>query len=102
VVIAQPPGSLQIVMTGGLFNPDRPQVAAGDVSFYLVNPSTSMEMHQMTILDTRGRVLAASAQVAVETAALFTVHGMKPGSYQFYCAVDGHRAEGMIGILAIR
>jgi uncharacterized cupredoxin-like copper-binding protein len=102
VVTAQPPGSFQIVMTGGLFNPDRPQVAAGDASFYLVNPSTSTEQHQMTILDAHGRVLAASARVDVQTAALFTVKGMKPGSYQFYCAVDGHRAEGMTGILQVR
>jgi plastocyanin len=89
-------------MTGGVFNPDRPQVAAGDASFYLVNPSTSSAQHQMTILEASGRVLAASARVEVQTAALFTVKGMKPGSYQFYCAVDGHRGEGMVGILQVQ
>jgi plastocyanin len=88
-------------MTGGVFSPDRLQVSPGDASFYLVNPATSTELHQMTILDASGRVLAASVRVAVETAALFTVKGMKPGSYQFYCAVDGHRAEGMTGILTV-
>jgi plastocyanin len=102
MVTAQPSGSLEIVMTGGAFNPKGPQVSAGYASFYLVNPSTSSAPHQMTILNASGRVLAASAQVAVETAALFTVRGMKPGSYEFYCAIDGHRAEGMTGILDVR
>jgi len=27
---------------------------------------------------------------------------LKPGSYKFYCSVDGHAAAGMIGPLTVK
>ena len=102
VVTTQPPGSLQIVMTHGSFTPKGPQVSAGDANFYLVNPPSSSAPHQMTIINALGRVLASSDSVEVERAALFTVKGLEPGSYDFYCAIDDHRSEGMTGVLEVR
>ena len=87
-------------MTNGVFAPDAPVTTAGDVTFYLVNPSSSSAPHQMTILDSRGNMLAASDSVEVSTSAVFVIRGLGAGQYTFYCSF--HRAEGMIGTLDVR
>ncbi|MGH2407228.1 MAG: cupredoxin domain-containing protein [Candidatus Limnocylindrales bacterium] len=99
------------------FVPDTVTAKAGTVVFFLQNvPGANAPDHQMTISpanitflsdgSTTGQVLAATRAIHPNEKAAFTVAGLTPGSYLFWCSIalpDGgnHAANGMTGTLTI-
>jgi plastocyanin len=45
--------------------------------------------------------LALSALVEQGTSATFTVNGLAPGTYVFWCTIGDHAALGMVGTLTV-
>ena len=51
--------------------------------------------------DAGGEAMLASAVKAGESADLAFTAPMAPGEYEFYCPVDGHKDQGMVGKLIV-
>jgi plastocyanin len=101
------------------FQPDHVSAKAGTVAFSLDNiPGSATEApdHMMLIGDCisfygdgsirAGQAVAATPHIAANQRATFTVNGLEPGTYVFWCAVnvpDGgnHASNGMVGTLTI-
>jgi plastocyanin len=120
-----PDGAVPITMTvtdvnHPRFQPDKVTATAGTVVFYLHNVPVGAEMpdHAMVIgaSDVQfypdgsvksGQVLADSGHVVANDEAVFTVTGLGPGTYKFWCNVnvaagDGtHETNGMTGTLTV-
>jgi plastocyanin len=89
-VSADPGGDLS-------FDTDALEAAAGRVTIEMANPSTVP--HNVSIegrgVDEEGRTVGQGGTSTV-TAEL------RPGEYDFYCSVAGHREGGMEGTLTVR
>ncbi len=83
------------------FSPAKLTVKAGNAVFFLSNMSHGSG-HTLAIgpVD-RSSHCAKSNMVAIGDTAAFTVQGLKPGTYAFWCTVDGHAAEGMVGTITV-
>jgi uncharacterized cupredoxin-like copper-binding protein len=86
---------------GGALIFDRTSLTAkaGKVTIDMTNPSSAGIQHSIAIegngVDKRGATANPGGQ-SVVTASL------KPGKYEFYCPVDGHKAAGMTGTLTVQ
>jgi plastocyanin len=81
------------------FKPDALMGSSADLVFFLTNDAHTF--HTLAIGPTVGSILAVSDPVPVGGSAVFTVHGLKPGSYRIWCTIDSHAAEGMVGTLKV-
>jgi plastocyanin len=83
-----------------VFHPSTLEVPAGDVTFFLHAPPENREPHNMAIR--LGLILVArSSFLDGGESAVFTVDGLPPGEYRFYCQFEDHLAEGMAGDLTV-
>ena len=89
-VAADPGGALK-------FEPSKLTVAAGKVTFHLTNKSSLPHA-----LEIEGHGIEAKTSTVTGANASVTIKDLKPGSYEFYCPVDGHRAAGMEGTLTVK
>ena len=103
-----PPGAISIQMAfvkgEPRFVPDQVTAQSDKVTFFLPNvrPESFMPQdHNMAIGPEIRKVLARSPYVRVEKAAVFTIEGLTPGTYTFWCELGVHAAEGMVGTLTI-
>jgi len=71
---------------------------AGQVTIDFDNPSSTD--HDVTIEDQGGTEVAATDIIADDTAT--ATADLQPGSYTFFCSVDGHREAGMEGPLTVK
>jgi plastocyanin len=71
---------------------------AGQVTIDFDNPSSTD--HDVTIEDQGGTEVAATDIIADDTAT--ATADLEPGSYTFFCSVDGHREAGMEGPLTVK
>jgi plastocyanin len=69
---------------------------AGKVTIVMTNPS--MIGHNVSI---EGGGLDAAGQIVGHGGTSTVTANLKPGTYTFFCAVDGHRQAGMQGTLTI-
>lgn len=97
-----PSGAVDVQLgSGSVFHPSSLAVPSGDVvTFFLHAPPENQQPHNMAIrmgLD----VVARSAFLDGGESALFTVDGLAPGEYRFYCEFEDHLAEGMAGDLTV-
>jgi uncharacterized cupredoxin-like copper-binding protein len=92
-------GTLDIpVATAGLaYKFKDAQATAGKVTFVSKNPQPTQ--HDIAI--TGNGVNAKGAVVSSGGTSRFTAN-LKPGTYTFYCSVDGHRQAGMQGKLTVK
>jgi len=90
VVAAEPSGQLK-------FDKTSLSAKAGSVKLDFDNPSPTA--HNVA-LELNGKKVAGTATVTQSKAALTAM--LKPGSYTFYCSVDGHRQAGMKGTLTVQ
>jgi plastocyanin len=71
--------------------------SAGEVTIDFDNPSA---IAHDVCLESGGQELGCSDTIAEGNASLS--QDLEPGSYTFYCSVDGHRQSGMEGTLTIK
>jgi plastocyanin len=71
---------------------------AGQVTIDFDNPSSTG--HDVTIEDQGGTEVIATDIITDDTAT--ATAKLKPGSYTFFCSVDGHREAGMEGPLTVK
>ena len=71
--------------------------SAGEVTIDFDNPSA---IAHDVCLESSGEELGCSDTIAQGNASLS--EDLEPGSYTFYCSVDGHRQSGMEGALTIK
>jgi plastocyanin len=71
---------------------------AGSDTIVFDNPSTTS--HNVEIEDADGNDVAETDTISGDTAE--TTADLEPGTYTFYCAVDGHREAGMEGTLTVK
>jgi plastocyanin len=72
---------------------------AGKVTVKFTNASSLP--HNFTISSSGGAVVGATPTFSGGGTKTVTVT-LKPGTYTFYCSVDGHRAAGMKGTLTVK
>jgi plastocyanin len=96
-----PTGAVQVELAGPPphYKPTELTAKAGEVAFFLHN--TSHGTHTMAIGPVLYQRLVASASVGSGQAATFTVHDLPSGRYIFWCTIDDHAAEGMVGTLTV-
>ena len=99
-----PPGAISIKLAreAPRFEPNQVTAKAGTVVFFLqMSPRGSLADHNLAIGPEIHEVLARSSFVQPTKSAVFTVEGLAPGTYTFWCQVPGHAANGMVGTLTI-
>ena len=97
-----PNGAVDVQLgQGSVFHPSTLEVPAGDaVTFFLHAPPENQQPHNMAIREGL-TVVARSAFLDAGESAVFTVVGLSPGAYRFYCEFEDHLAEGMAGDLIV-
>jgi uncharacterized cupredoxin-like copper-binding protein len=93
------------------YSPSEVTASGTSVKMFLVNLQTEADLngfvkaadlqHDLKILGADGQTLAQSERLAIGERATFTVDGLPPGSYEFYCTIPGHATQGMRGTLSI-
>lgn len=102
-----PSGAISLKLTedaGPRFQPDQATSKAGNVVIFLenvLNVDAGPFDHNMAIGPKLRVPLAASQVIRSERSAVFTVEGLTPGTYTFWCQVQDHAAKGMVGTLTI-
>ncbi|GAC1472039.1 MAG: hypothetical protein PVS3B2_16130 [Candidatus Dormibacteraceae bacterium] len=97
--VAQPAGSIKVVMSEFKYAPSSIEAPSGKVVFYLVNSGTTA--HNLIIRDSENRRIKGSELVSAGDSILFTVDSIAAGTYTIFCDQQGHEASGMKGTLTI-
>jgi plastocyanin len=71
---------------------------AGQVTVDFNNPASLA--HNVNIQDSSGSVVGSTDTIAGDKTS--TTVNLKPGTYTFFCSVDGHEAAGMKGTLTVK
>lgn len=82
------------------FAPAALTVKAGNEVFFLSNVSHGTHSFAIGPADRSSHCAVSDPLRAGETA-VFSVQGLKPGTYAFWCTIDGHAQEGMVGTLSV-
>ncbi len=72
---------------------------AGSVTLTMDNPSSDKESHAIAV---EGNGVDKDGQVVQPGSTSTVTADLKPGTYKFYCPVDGHRQGGMEGTLTVK
>ena len=81
------------------FNTDKLSAKAGNVTIEFDNPAALS--HNVEVESADGEELGVSDTIAESTTTL-QLSNVKPGTYEFYCNIPGHREGGMEGTLTVR
>jgi FtsP/CotA-like multicopper oxidase with cupredoxin domain len=101
--VVGPKGSIRDEMYSLAYHPGDITAKRGALVIFLVNPANkSLATHAMVIGTSVGQTIVRSDDVLLGQSAIFTVRGLPPGKYVFWCPIDDHADEGMIGSLTIR
>ena len=87
---ADPNGQLKFLASSA-------SATAGNVTLRMKNASSVP--HDIAI---RGNGVSKVGQVVQNGGTSMVTENLKPGSYTFYCSVDGHEAAGMKGTLVVK
>ena len=105
-----PAGAIDVLMTDGPdFEPDEVTAESGDLVFFLHNDKGAGPaiLHNFFLgTDVDSLPLAASPALMHGESVVFTVYGIEPGTYTYWCtvpALDGrpHSQLGMTGTLTV-
>ena len=78
----------------------RPVVWPGTLRLNVSNRGE--DVHDLVVLDRRGRRLAASGEIAAGARATIAVKLLRSGTYRLLCTRDDHAARGMRAWLRVR
>jgi plastocyanin len=78
------------------FDQSKLSAKAGKVTFKFANPSSVAHAFEV-----EGNGVEEETKTITNGDASVTVN-LKPGKYEYYCPVDGHRAAGMEGTLTVQ
>ena len=92
-------GAVNLTATDYKFDPSDPAVKSGDVTFTLEN--AGQQAHSLEIEDVNGQDQEIEGDVSPGQSGTLSVN-LKPGKYEFYCPVDGHRDLGMEGEITVK
>lgn len=86
---------------GGLlkYEPTSLSAKAGKVEIRFTNDSKIP--HDVAVAGKDGKDIAKSEEIT-EGSTDLVIKDLKPGTYQFYCTVPGHKQAGMVGDLTVR
>jgi plastocyanin len=82
------------------FDPKALTAKAGTVTITMDNPSGDSQPHAVSIEGPGG--VSAAGKIAQPGGTSQVSLKLKPGTYTFFCPVDGHRAAGMEGTLTVQ
>ena len=88
---ADPSGALK-------FNVSTLHAKAGAVTLQMANPSGSGVPHGISV---QGHGVDKDSKIVQPGRTATVTATLKPGTYQFYCPVTGHKAAGMKGTLTV-
>jgi uncharacterized cupredoxin-like copper-binding protein len=88
---ADPGGALRFTKT-------KLTAKAGTVTLVLKNPSSSGTQHGIAV---EGKGVDKDGPTAAPGGTSKVTVDLKPGTYEFYCPVDGHKQAGMEGKLTV-
>lgn len=76
---------------------------AGTLALFLINPVNKEHpfSHDMQIGTVQGQPLASSPVLRNGETGVFTIDALPAGDYVFWCSVNRHAQEGMIGTLTV-
>ncbi len=81
------------------YDTDSLSAKAGNITIDFDNPSDALG-HDVCVEEGGGKELGCSDVVTGEQTSL-DLKNVKPGTYKFFCSVDGHRDAGMEGTLKV-
>ena len=81
------------------FDPKNVNASAGKVTFTLDNPSGNQAPHAIEV---EGNGIEEETDTIQPGNKATLSVDLKPGKYEFYCPVDGHRDAGMEGTLTVK
>ena len=104
-----PAGAIEVLMTDDPgFDPNELTAQAGDVAFFLRSDQANQGIVHNFFLgsDVHSPPLAKGPTLQRGESAVFTVYGIEPGTYTYWCSVpgrdgQGHWFNGMIGTLTV-
>jgi plastocyanin len=79
------------------FVPDQLEAKAGKVTLEMANPS---DVPHAVEIEADGK--EAKGETVTKGGTSKATLDLKPGTYEFYCPVDGHKAAGMVGKLTVK
>ena len=79
------------------FDPAKLTAKAGTVTLEMANPS---DIPHAVEIDVDGK--EAEGETVTKGGTSKATLDLKPGTYEFYCPVDGHKAAGMTGELTVK
>lgn len=110
-VTAAPPEAVVVELVCCEFSPADVTVRGTTPTLFLVNLQTDEDIagvvrrsdlqHDLAIASPDGLTLAQSERLAIGERATLTFERLRPGTYNFYCTLPGHAAQGMRGALRV-
>jgi uncharacterized cupredoxin-like copper-binding protein len=100
----RPPAHMLVYAQEWSLWPSRTSVPAGRVVVQLWNRGQDAHDLRIRHVDRRGRMSGATQGVAVTLSGGLTQASwhLKPGRYELYCSMPGHRARGMHAVITVR
>jgi uncharacterized cupredoxin-like copper-binding protein len=92
-------GTVSLAATEFKFNPSDPTVKSGEVTFNLKNDGRYP--HSLEIEDVNGQDKEIEETVSPGQSGTLKVN-LPPGTYEYYCPVDGHKDMGMEGEITVQ
>ncbi len=87
--------TVEIVATDFSFSPIEIPVKAGEVvNLNLANKGNTV--HDITVPSLRVRLVALPGQTVAGA-----IRADRPGTYEFFCSIPGHRESGMVGRIVV-
>ena len=97
-----PPGAIDIQLgPGPKFEPRHVTAKAGTAVFFLHNVPGAIGPHNFLIGSERPHLVVASPTLLSGDSVVFTVSGLEPGTYTYWCGIEGHADAGMVGELTV-
>jgi uncharacterized cupredoxin-like copper-binding protein len=90
-------GSVELTATDFKFDPSMVELAkSGEMTFTLVNDGQVAHA-----LEIEGQGIEEESDEIDGGATTALTVDLKPGDYEFYCPIDGHREQGMEGTIVV-